>query len=333
MLVPVTDPTPLRHSPLRPSRQDKTDLDPLGRGAGGLEPVGLRPVGLRRFDARQPGLRHLGLGQLLPVLVSLLGVCAMPSASAQGAFARLPPLSLSAGFTGPRTPLGKDWVGRTPLAPETRILVLAGHADSQGIAGAGTSGAAVALRGAAPMQADIQDELYWNLRTAAAVVALGRSRGLDIQLYVPPVRDIVNGDDPRTNWSAGKAFAAAGGYALEIHYDAYGPDGIGSGLMPPLNRPLNQLDESLALAFGAYPRLFRGGLGAPKRGIALLEIGKLEGKLESSLRDPRRRETSIDGIAERIVASIERGLGINPPPGAVGSEPLGTGQQASFGGG
>jgi len=278
-------------------------------------------------------LSRPGLGQLLPLVVSLVGLCAMPSASAQGAFARLAPLSLSAGFTGPRSRLGKDWVGQAPLAPQTPILVLAGHADSQGIAGAGTSGAAVALRGAAPMQAGIRDELYWTLRTAAAVVALGQSRGLPIELYVPPVRDIAKGDDPRTNWSHGKAFAANGGYALEIHYDAYGPDGIGSGLIPPLNRPLNQLDESLALAFGGYPRLFRGGLGGPKRGIALLEIGKLEGPLESSLRDPRRREASLAGIAERIVAAMELGLGINPPPGAVGSEPPATGQQASSGGG
>jgi len=280
-----------------------------------------------------PPKKRPDLGQLLPVLVSLVGLCAMPSASAQGAFARLAPLSLTAGFTGPRARLAKDWVGRTSLAAETPILVLAGHADSQGIAGAGTSGAAVALRGAAPMQADIQDELFWNLRTAAAVVALGRSRGLEIQLYVPPVRDIASGDDPRTNWSIGKAFAAAGGYALEIHYDAYGPDGVGSGLIPPINRPLSQLDESLALAFGGYPRLFRGGLGAPKRGIAILEIGKLEGKLEASLRDPRRREASIAGIAERIVAALELGLGINPPPDAVGSEPSGPGPQASSGGG
>ena len=298
-----------------------TDSIPLRHPQPGSSTQGPLPLGLP------------GLGQLLPLLVSLIGLSAVPSASAQGTFARLPPLSLSAGFTGPRAPLPKDWVGRIPLAPETPILVLAGHADSQGIAGAGTSGAAVALRGAAPMQADIQDELYWNLRTAAAVVALGRSRGLPIQLYVPPVRDIASGDDPRTNWSIGKAFAAAGGYALEIHYDAYGPDGIGSGLMPPINRPISQLDESLAQAFGSYPRLFRGGLGAPKRGIALLEIGKLEGKLEASLRDPRRREASIAGIAERIVAAIELGLGLNPPPGAVGNEPAGTGQQASSGGG
>jgi hypothetical protein len=33
----------------------------------------------------------LVLGQLLPLLVSLVGLCAMPSASAQGTFARLPP--------------------------------------------------------------------------------------------------------------------------------------------------------------------------------------------------------------------------------------------------
>jgi hypothetical protein len=65
--------------------------------------------------------------------------------------------------------------------------------------------------------------------------------------------------------------------------------------------PLGAIRASSAVAWGG-----------PKRGIALLEIGKLEGPLESSLRDPRRREASIAGIAERIVAAIELGLGINP---------------------
>jgi two-component sensor histidine kinase len=80
------------------------------------------------------------------------------------------------------------------------------------------------------MQPGITDELYWNLLTARAVVRLGLERGLAMRLYEPPVRSIADGNDPRTNWSVGRAHAAAGGYAVEIHYDAYGRDGIGSGL-------------------------------------------------------------------------------------------------------
>ncbi|MBM5824535.1 MAG: dehydrogenase [Cyanobacteria bacterium M_surface_10_m2_119] len=222
--------------------------------------------------------------------------------------ARSPELSRVDPLTGPRSRLERDWVGQGPLPANTEILVMAGHADSQGIAGAGTAGEAVDLRGAAPMQAGIRDELHWNLLTAQAVVALGRRRGLAIRFYDPPVRTIADADDPRTNWSVGKAHAGRGGYALEIHYDAYGPDGVGSGLIPPLHRPPSQLDESLAAAFGDYPLNFRGGLGAPRRGIAILEIGKLEGSLESALRDPQRRQPTIEAIALRVVEALERGL-------------------------
>jgi hypothetical protein len=178
------------------------------------------------------------------------------------------------------------------------------------------------------MQPGIRDELYWNLLTAQAVVELGQQRGLRIRFYAPPERSIADGNDPRTNWSVGKAHAAAGGYALEIHYDAYGPDGVGSGLIPPLHRHTTRLDESLAQAFGSYPLLYREGLGAPRRGIAILEIGKLEGNLEAALRDPSRSEATINAIALRVVEALERGLGAAPgpvmsptPPVAVGSDP------------
>jgi hypothetical protein len=204
---------------------------------------------------------------------------------------------------------------------------MAGHADSQNIPGSGTSGYAVDIRGAKPMQPGIRDELYWNLEVARRVVALGQRRGLNIRFYDPPARTIVDGDDPRTNWSVGKAHAEAGGYALEIHFDAYGPDGIGSGVIPALHRPLSSLDESLAVAFGGYPLQFRGGLGGPKRGITLLEIGKLEAPLEPALRNPRSRDQALAVISERVVAALEAGLGRHrlvaaPPPvsahGAVG---------------
>lgn len=245
-------------------------------------------------------------------------------------------------LTGPRSRLSqrKDWLGIRSVPTTTEILVLAGHADSQGIAGSGTSGEAVDQFGAKPMQAGIRDELYWNLLTAKAIVALGRQRGLRIRLYDPPLRTIVNVNDPRTNWSVGKAHASAGGYALEIHYDAYGPDGVGSGLIPPLHRPPNRLDESLAQAFGSYPLRYRQGLGAPRRGIAILEIGKLEGRLEGSLRDPRRRQTSLSAIARRVVNALEQGLGPSPTlipvaaiprPDAVNSGPPASRLPASSG--
>jgi hypothetical protein len=162
------------------------------------------------------------------------------------------------------------------------------------------------------MLAGITDELYWNLVIARAVERLGQQRGLNIRFYDPPMRTIVDGDHPATNWSVGRAHAAAGGYALEIHFDAYGPDGIGSGLIPPLHRAFSLIDESLAREFGGYPREFRNRLGGPKRGLALLEIGKLEGILEASLRDPASRDRSVETIASRVVRALELGLGRQP---------------------
>jgi len=228
-------------------------------------------------------------------------------------------------ITGVRSRLGRDWVGLRAVPADTPILVLAGHADSQRLQG-GTSGAAVALRGAAPMQAGITDELYWNLVIARAVEQRGQQRGLTIRFYEPPSRTIIDGDHPDTNWSRGRIHAAEGGYALEIHFDAYGRDGIGSGLIPPLHRPISQIDESLAREFGGYPREFRNRLGGPKRGLALLEIGKLEGTLEASLRDPASRDRTVAIIAARVVRALELGLGRQPDAPFPSSEPGSTAQ-------
>jgi hypothetical protein len=252
------------------------------------------------------GLRRSAL--FTGLLLLCLGLAAAAQAPAPGS--RDP-------LTGVRSRLGRDWVGQRQEPADLPILVLAGHADSQGIAGAGTGGAAVDLQGARPMQPGIRDELYWNLAVARRVVELGLQRGLNIRFYDPPQRTIHNGNDPRTNWSVGKAHAAAGGYAFEIHFDAYGPDGVGSGVIPALHRPFSRLDESLALAFGGYPQQFRGGLGGPRRGITLLEIGKLEHPLEPALRNPSSRDPALAAIAERVVAALELGLG--RAPGGVAS--------------
>ena len=269
----------------------------------------------------------------------LLGAClASPGAGmaspalgmASPAAAQTPAIRGFDPLTGSRSRLRRDWVGQRPVAPDVAILVLAGHADSQGMQGAGTSGEAVDRRGASPMQPGICDELYWNLAVARAVAALGQRRGLNIRFYEPPLRRIVDTRDPRTNWSVGQAHAAQGGYALELHFDAYGPDGVGSGLIPALHRPFSQLDESLAEAFGGYPMWFRGGLGGPRRGISLLEIGKLEAPLEPALRDPNGGPAALAAIAERVVTALEQGLSRRPD--GAGSGPQARRPAASSGG-
>jgi hypothetical protein len=277
-----------------------------------------------------PRLAVAGIAALAIVQVAIAGLTIAGLGTATGARAQTWAAS-SDPLTGPRARYSKDWIGMRPVEPNTEILVVAGHSDSQGIGGAGTRGAAASLYGAKPMQIGITDELFWNLLTAQEVVRLGQERGLKIRFYDPPQRSIASGNDPRTTWSVGKAHVAQGGYALEIHYDAYGRDGVGSGLIPPINKPLNQIDESLAKAFGAYPQFFRDGLGAPKRGIAILEIGKLEGSLENALRNPQTRIASLQAIATRIVDALAAGLGIesngqaislpiSPPPDVARSD-------------
>ena len=217
--------------------------------------------------------------------------------------------------TGPRSRLTpkKNWQGVVHPGRSVKILMLAGHADSQKMGGSGTPGYAVAIGGAAPMDPAMTDEAYWNIATAERIAKLGRQRGLNIHFYDSHVRTIRENDDPRTNWSAGKRHVAAGGYALEIHYDAYGKHGYGSGVIP---RKQNQtvIDEALAREFGSFPWDFRNVLGAPKRGITMLEIGKLEGDLENKLRNPATREGTLNTLADRVVTVMANALGI--PEGA-----------------
>ncbi len=239
-----------------------------------------------------------------------------PATSPETDATTLAPLPGFDPLTGPRSRLQRDWVGLRRVSASTPILLLAGHADSQNIGGSGTAGEAVGRFGAAAMYPGISDELYWNMVIAIQAVTLGQQRGLDIRYYRPPFRTIVDGNQVGTNWSVGRDHAASGGYALEIHFDAYGPDGVGSGLIPPVHRPFSRIDESLAQEFGGYPMAFRDVLGGPKRGIGLLEIGKLEGRLEASLRDPASRQQAVQAIAERIVRALEIGLERQSAPSA-----------------
>jgi len=209
---------------------------------------------------------------------------------------------------GPKMHKQSRWFGNRPVSSDLPILILAGHADSQGIDGAGTAGEAVDLKGFSPMDATMSDELFWNLKVCRAVVQLGREVGLNISFYDPQIRTISDANHVRTNWSVGANHAKQGGYPLELHFDSYGEFGFGTGLIPPLSTQINNVDESLARTFGRYPLFFRGGLGGPRREIRILEIGKLEGRLESDLRDIQTRAETVQAIAGQIVQAIVNGI-------------------------
>ena len=204
--------------------------------------------------------------------------------------------------------LPANWVGTKDVDRNIPILILAGHADSQGLAGAGTPGEAVGKFGLNPMQPEISDELFWNLKLQDSIVRVGKKRGLNIRSYDPGIRNIDDHNDPRTNWSVGSKFAKGGGYVIEIHFDAYGKYGVGSGLIPPFSDKPNKVDEAIGRIFGRFPVAFRGGLGAPRRQIRILEIGKLEGLLEKNLRNLKTRQKTINLLANEIVQAFLNGM-------------------------
>ena len=209
---------------------------------------------------------------------------------------------------GESSNLPATWVGTKVVDKNIPILILAGHADSQGLGGAGTPGEAVDKFGLSPMHPKMSDELFWNLKLQESIVKLGKKKGLNIRSYDPVIRNIDDPNDPRTNWSVGSRFAKRGGYPLEIHFDAYGKHGVGSGLIPPFTEAPNKLDESIAKTFGRFPVLYRGGLGAPRRQIRILEIGKLEGFLEKNLRNIKTRKKTINLLANELVQAFISGI-------------------------
>ena len=174
---------------------------------------------------------------------------------------------------GEASNLPATWVGIKDVDKNIPILILAGHAELQ-----------------------------------ESIVKIGKKKGLNIRYYDPEIRNIDDANDPKTNWSVGKRFAKSGGYAIEIHFDAYGMYGVGSGLIPPFSETPNKIDESIARKFGRFPVLFRGGLGAPRRQIRVLEIGKLEGLLEQNLRNLKTRQKTIKLLATEIVQAFLNGI-------------------------
>ena len=75
---------------------------------------------------------------------------------------------------GEGSKLPTSWIGTKNVDKDIPILILAGHSDSQGLVGAGTPGEAVAKFGLHPMNPEISDELFWNLKPQEFIVKLGK---------------------------------------------------------------------------------------------------------------------------------------------------------------
>ena len=59
-------------------------------------------------------------------------------------------------------------------------------------------------------------------------------------------------------------------------------------------------------------------LGGPRRGVAMLEIGQLEGALERGLRNPSTRQQTLQTIARRVVRALQQGMVLaNSPVGGT----------------
>ena len=83
---------------------------------------------------------------------------------------------------GQSSNLPSTWVGSINVNKNIPILILAGHADSQGLAGAGTPGEAVDKFGLNPMNPEISDELFWNLKLQESIVKLGKKKRFKHQI-------------------------------------------------------------------------------------------------------------------------------------------------------
>jgi hypothetical protein len=250
------------------------------------------------------------------------------------------------GTVVPRPSDAESWKGMARIESDKPILIIPGHADAQcsAVGGSGTPGF-VARNGPkyamskdpiGPKKVIMTDELYWAIEIAQEVVRQGKANRIEQMEFYDPVntaagaiRCIHSPDHPDASWARGAAVAARGGYALEIHFDAWGKAGAGSGLIPRLRYGVTQIDEALAIEFGRYAKNYdagrgSGGLGGPKRGVSFLEIGKLEDPLEGLLRNPATRDKTIKCTSKRIVDAIARVLRIDQT-GARSSASLGNG--------
>ena len=157
----------------------------------------------------------------------------------------------------------KDWKATTTAKP-VKILMTPGHSD------------AISTGAANGDEARLNIELVkWAQRNASTY-------GIQdyVEFYFPPtaasrLTDKQAESDPRSLWSKTKSATSEGKQVIEIHNDETAGK---SGVIPPTGgKRIWQLDEALSGSYGSFSVNHRPGLGTPKRGGTILEVGRMDG--------------------------------------------------------
>jgi len=177
----------------------------------------------------------------------------------------------------------KDWKATTTAKPN-KVLLMAGHAD---------------FPSGAPNERELNIELVkWAQRNAQAY-------GISdyIEVYLPSSSNLPE-NDPRSQFSKTSQAASAGKQVIEIHNDAASGH---SGVIPPTGgKRIWQLDDALASSYGSFSVNHRDGLGVPKRGGTILEVGRMDGGTTRVFTSgtPAQKEALYKQLMDPVMRSI-----------------------------
>ena len=100
---------------------------------------------------------------------------------------------------------------------------------------------------------------------------------------------------------------------LEVHMDASmeSGQGTGRGVIAPTGE-LNPVEAYFAQNYGAFTRGHRD-LGAPKRGVGLVELGNMSPELQQLSKQNKVSKQQLDALTAPLERSLESALNISPP--------------------
>ena len=177
----------------------------------------------------------------------------------------------------------KDWKATTTAKP-SKVLLMAGHAD---------------FPSGAPNERELNIELVkWAQRNAQAY-------GISdyIEVYLPSSSNLPE-SDPRSQFSKTSQAASVGKQIIEIHNDAASGH---SGVIPPTGgKKIWQLDDALASSYGSFSVNHRDGLGVPRRGGTILEVGRMDGATTKVFTSgtPAQKEALYKQLMDPVMRSI-----------------------------
>lgn len=155
----------------------------------------------------------------------------------------------------------KDWKATTTAKP-SKVLITPGHADL--------------VSSGAKNEAKLNIELVkWAQRNAAAY-------GIQdfVEFYFPPSSNLSTSDS-NSLFSRTSTAVAQGKQVIEIHNDETAGK---SGVIPPTGgKRIWPLDDTLSGAYGSFSVNHRDGLGVPKRGGTILEVGRMDNAVQRVL--------------------------------------------------